>query len=92
MTDPELGDDVALTGEAGVWRAGGTVPTQHRAGVCDGQDVPYAFNTTFTVTDSQVEEGVWTATRVTADHEVRAPRTGGCVSATIAWTARGVGG
>ena len=92
VTDPELGENVPLTGEAGVLRASGTVPTQHRAGVCDGNDVPYAFSTTFTVGDSQVREGVWTATRVTADHEVRAPRSGGCVSATIAWTVRGVGG
>jgi hypothetical protein len=92
VSDPEIGDGVPLTRDGAVWRAGGDVPTDHRAGRCDGQQVPYTFTTTFTVTDSQIVDGVWTATRLTADHEVRAQQTANCVSAVISWTVTGSGG
>jgi hypothetical protein len=92
VSDPELGQGVPLTRDGAVWRAAGNVPTQYRAGRCDLQEVPYTFTTTFTVSESKVVDGVWTATRVRAEHEVRAPQTATCVSVVIAWTVEGSGG
>ena len=92
VSDPELGQGVPLTRDGAVWRAGGNVPTQYRVGRCDLQDVPYTFTTTFTVSKSKVVDGVWTATRVRADHEVRAPQTATCVSVVVGWTVDGSGG
>lgn len=92
VTDPEIGDDVPLTRDGAAWRVSGQVPTQYRAGRCDGREVPYSFTTTYTVTDSGLVNGVWTATRVRADHEVRADQSAACVSVVINWTATGSGG
>jgi hypothetical protein len=89
VSDVELGDGVPLTGDGATWKAAGTVPAQRRVGVCDGAEVPYAFTTTFTVTDSAVVDGVWTATRLRAEHRVSAPQTGNCTGATVAWAAEG---
>ena len=92
VSDPELGQGVPLTRDGAVWRAGGNVPTQYRVGRCDLQDVPYTFTTTFTVSRSKVVDTVWTATRVRADHKVRAPQTATCVSVVVGWTVDGSGG
>lgn len=92
VSDRELGDAVALTKDGDIWRASGTVPTARRVAICQGAEVPYAFVTTFTVTDSKVIDGVWKASRVKADHEVRANATGACSGAFVAWTINGVGG
>jgi len=57
--------------------------------LCESRPVAYSFTTTVTVQESQVKDGVWTATRLTADHELRAPASEICVAAQIAWTVSG---
>lgn len=89
VTDPELGEGVSLKRDGATWRADGNVPSQRRVGICDGVEVPYAFTTAFTVVESKVVDGVWTATRLKADHEIKAPRTGNCTGATIGWSVDG---
>lgn len=93
VSDPELGEGVPLTRDGARWRAAGTVPTRARFATCDGVMQPsYAFTTTFAVTESKVVDGVWTATRVKADHEERLPETARCNAVLITWTLEGTPG
>jgi hypothetical protein len=92
VSDPELGDDVPLTRNGGVWRATGTVPENRRGVICETTTVPYSFTTTWTVRDSDVRNGVWTATRLAAEHELRVPASAACTAVVVSWSIDGPGG
>jgi hypothetical protein len=57
VSEPELGERVAVTRDGAVWRAGGTVPLEYRGVLCEGRAAPYTFTTTITVQESQVKDG-----------------------------------
>lgn len=91
VTESNIGDDVALTRDGDSWRAGGEVPLPDSRR-CAGLAVPTTFTVTFTPTASKVVDGVWTAVRLHADHEIRAQGgTPGCDDIRIAWSVNGVG-
>jgi hypothetical protein len=89
MSEPEIGDAVALTRDGRNWRASGTPRLPF---LCEGKNITTTYTVSFTSTRSQVVDGVWTATSVRGDYERGSPAEAGCVSAQVAWTISGVGG
>lgn len=87
LTEPTFGSGIPVTRDGTVWRANGNLPTDLSPRcVRNGNPIPLMFAATFAPTASGIVDGVWTATAVKADIEVRAAPSDGCLAGVVTWT------
>jgi hypothetical protein len=85
-----LTDGTALSRDGNTYRSSGNLPAG-RGLRCAGQPSPSVFSISITPTRSAVVGGIWQATEVKADYEMRSPPSGGCVAAVLGWSLTGSG-